>query len=145
MSVEGAARVAAIDQMRPLPRRSELGAPFWEAADRRELVRPVCGSCGSSFFTPQIACPRCWSEQWAWQRSDGKGVIYSSTVVHRGPTPEFATPYELAIVDMSEGWSMLANVVSGGERPTPIGAQVEVCWIELSEGHLLPAFEEVVR
>lgn len=144
--VAGSARADVADLARPLPRRSELGSPFWEAADRRELVRPVCNGCGRSFFTPQVACPHCWSQDWTWQQSSGDGTVYSSTVIHRGPTPEFEVPYELAIVDLDEGWSMLANILGGRPGvPTPIGTRVGVCWIQLAEGHLLPAFTEVSR
>ncbi len=125
--------------VRPLPAPTDIGAPFWEAADRGSLVRPVCDACGRNFFTPQAACPTCLSLDWTWRESAGSGTLYSSTVIHRGPTPGFPVPYELAIVDLDEGWSMLSNVV-GGEGPTPIGARLEVEFLELAAGHRLPVF-----
>jgi uncharacterized protein len=112
---------------------------FWAAAARRELVRPVCGDCGRSFFTPQIACPTCLSEDWAYRPSSGRGVVYSSTTVHKAATPGVAVPFALGIVDLEEGWSMLTTFV--GDTPA-IGAPVEVAWIE-REGRLQPAFAEV--
>jgi len=122
---------------------SELTRDFWAAVERHELVRPVCRACGHNFFTPQIACPRCLSENWNYERSSGRGTVYSATVVHRPPSPDFAVPFRLAIVDLDEGWSMLANLVGGpGERCAPIGARVEVTWIE-RDGRTLPAFTEV--
>jgi hypothetical protein len=127
---------------RPLPAPTEIGAPFWEAADVGRLVRPLCDSCGRSFFSPQVACPNCLSTSWTWTDSDGRGVLYSSTVVHRGPTPGFPVPYELAIVDLDEGWSMLTNLV-GGEGPTPLGTRVEVEFLDLEDGHRLPVFRGV--
>src|SRR5207245_2583661 len=72
-----------------------LTAGFWSAAARRELVRPVCRDCGRSFFTPQIACPRCLSENWAYETSCGRGVVYSSTTVHKAPSPDFSVPFGL--------------------------------------------------
>lgn len=104
------------------------------------LVRPVCEECGRSFFTPQVICPHCLGERWAYQRSSGRGTIYSTTVVHRAPSPELQVPYELAIVDVEEGWSMLANIVNDGSEPTAIGSEVEVTWITLDTGVVLPAF-----
>lgn len=120
-----------------------LTREFWDAAERHELVRPVCRACGRSFFTPQVACPGCLSEDWAYEPSSGKGTVYSSTVVHRPPSPGFEVPFRVAIVDLDEGWSMLANLVDGpGTRCAPIGARVEVTWIERA-GRTLPAFTEV--
>jgi uncharacterized OB-fold protein len=124
---------------RPLPAPSELTAGFWEAARRRTLVRPVCGRCGRSFFSPQIACPDCLSEDWSYEPSSGRGVVYSATIVHRAPYPGFEAPYELAMIDLDEGWTMLANIVATDGAPTPIGTPVAVDWLEAGD-ILLPVF-----
>ena len=105
---------------RPRPTPSELTAPFWAAARERRLVRPRCNSCGRSFFTPQVACPVCLSEDWSYVDSAGRGTVYSFTVVHRAPSPALSAPYVLAVVELiDEGWSMLTNVVvlRSGRRP----------------------------
>jgi uncharacterized protein len=128
---------------RPRPEPSELTARFWEAAREHVLVRPVCSVCGKSFFTPQIACPACLSMEWTYERSSGRGTVYSATVVHRAPFPGLTTPYEVAIVDLDEGWSMLSNVIDSPEAPTPIGTEVEVVWIDVDAGLTLPAFRPV--
>src|SRR5438105_14741017 len=85
-----------------------LTAPFWAAAAGRVLVRPVCADCGRNFFSPQIACPACLSENWSYLPSSGRGTVYSATVVHKAPSPDFDVPYRLAVVELEEGWSMLA-------------------------------------
>ncbi len=121
----------------------ELTAEFWAAASRRELVRPVCSDCGRNFFTPQLACPQCLSEGWTYVRSSGRGTVHSATVVHKAPSPEFEVPYRLAVVELDEGWSMLANLVGGVDDLLPaLGAVVEVTWLERG-GRSLPAFREV--
>lgn len=125
---------------RPLPSPSALTEPFWEAARENILVRPVCDDCERSFFTPQVICPHCLSGRWAYQRSSGRATIYSTTVVHRAPSPELEAPYELALLDVEEGWSMLANIVNGSSVPTPIGTAVEVTWISADAGFVFPAF-----
>jgi uncharacterized protein len=124
---------------RPRPVVTELTAGFWAAARRHELVRPVCDACGRSFFTPQIACPNCLSEDWTYQRSSGRGVVYSATTVHRAPFAGFATPYAVAMIDLEEGWTMLANVVGADGTPA-IGAPVEVVWTTVDDELTLPAF-----
>jgi uncharacterized OB-fold protein len=122
---------------------SELTAPFWAAAREHVLVRPRCRDCGTSFFTPQIACPACLSEDWAYEPSSGRGTVYSATVVHRAPFPGLATPYQVAIVDLEEDWSMLTNIVHAETTPTPIGTPVEVAWVDVDAELTLPAFRPV--
>jgi uncharacterized OB-fold protein len=129
---------------RPRPEASELTAPFWQAAREHVLVRPVCNACGKNFFTPQIACPACLSVEWAYEPSSGAGNVYSATVVHRAPFPGLRTPYQVAIVDLDEGWSMLTNLV-GADAPTPIGTKVEVAWIDVDAELTLPTFRPVER
>lgn len=114
-----------------------LTADFWAAAARRELVRPVCRDCGRSFFTPQVACPACLSEDWVYRPSSGRGTVYSATVVHKAPSPGFTVPFGLGVVDLEEGWSMLATLV--GDRLPQIGSAVEVTWVE-RDGCIQPAF-----
>ena len=130
---------------RPRPEPSALTAEFWAAARRHELVRPVCRDCGQSFFTPQIACPACLSENWRYEPSTGRGTIYSATVVHRAPFPGLEAPYHVSIVDLEEGWSMLANVVGSGVLPTPIGTAVEVDFVDVDAELTLPAFRPVAE
>lgn len=121
-----------------------LTAPFWAATRMRVLVRPVCADCGRNFFTPQVVCPGCLSENWSYLPSTGRGRIYSATVVHQAPSPDFAVPYRLAVVDLDEGWSMLANLVEGPAAGLPpAGTPVEVAWID-REGGPLPAFRVVI-
>jgi uncharacterized protein len=128
---------------RPVP-AAGLTDAFWAAAGRRELVRPVCRACGRNFFTPQVACPACLSEDWSYEPSSGRGTVYSATVVHTPPSPGFAVPFRLAVVDLEEGWSMLAELVHGPDARLPaIDAPVRVTWIE-RDGRVLPAFTEVV-
>jgi uncharacterized OB-fold protein len=143
---------ATADALRPRPQPSPLTEPFWAAARERRLVRPYCPACDRSFFTPQIACPRCLSTEWEYRESSGRGVVYSATVVHRAPYPGFTSPYHVAIVDLEEGWQMLSNVVAVAEtagadggggvngRPVPIGSAVTVDWLPLDERIVLPVF-----
>ena len=125
---------------RPRPDPSELTAEFWAAARRHELVRPRCHACGASFFTPQVACPACLSPSWSYARSSGRGTVYSATVVHRAPLAGLETPYQVAIVDLEEGWSMLTNIVDADTVPTAIGTPVEVAFLDVDSDLTLPAF-----
>lgn len=119
-----------------------LTAPFWAAAAERVLVRPVCADCGRNFFSPQIACPACLSENWFYVSSSGRGTVYSATIVHKAPSPDFEVPYRLAVIELDEGWTMLANLVGDGDAVPASGTPVQVTWIE-RDGRTLPAFSVV--
>jgi uncharacterized OB-fold protein len=119
----------------------ELTGPFWAAIDRRVLVRPVCDRCGHSFFTPQVACPRCQSTAWTYLESSGHGRVYSHTTIHRPPDPSFEPPYVIADVELEEGWRMLSWVVNCEPASVEIDMAVRVCFVEGPDGELLPAFE----
>src|SRR4051812_14500897 len=110
------------------PNPTELTLPFWEAAKRHALVRPVCSMCGTNFFTPQIACPKCLSEKWVWEESRGEGQIYSAAVVHKPPYPGIEVPYVFAIVRLDEGWNMVANILNCNPHDAKIGTRVRVNW-----------------
>ena len=117
-----------------------LTGEFWSSIDREVLLRPVCTRCARSFFTPQVVCPHCGCEQWSYEPSEGRGTIYSFTVVHRPPDPSFAAPYVLAIVDMTEGWSLLTWIVDCPPSEVQVGMAVQVRFVPGPDGALLPAF-----
>jgi uncharacterized OB-fold protein len=120
-----------------------LTAGFWAAARQGTLVRPVCSACGKNFFSPQIACPRCLSQEWSYEPSSGHGTVYSATVVHRAPYPGVTAPYRLAIIDLEEGWSMLATVDGDPHQPLAIGTPVEVGWRRATDDKVIPVFTAV--
>lgn len=119
---------------------SDLTRPFWEAAARQMLVRPVCDVCGRNFFVPQIACPSCHSEAWTYQASAGRGTLTTFTVVHRAPTGDHEAPYVVGVIDLDEGWFMMSNVVGCAPDAVTIGQRLEVCFERRADGVLLPRF-----
>ena len=130
----------------PPPDRADraLTGEFWSAVDRGVLLRPVCARCARSFFTPQVVCPHCRCEQWSYEPSEGRGTVYSFTVVHRPPEPSFEAPYVLAIVDVTEGWSLLAWIVDCPVEEVRIGMEVQVRFVPGPDGARLPAFAPCV-
>jgi uncharacterized OB-fold protein len=132
----------ALHASRPRPQPTDLTRPFWAAARERTLVRPVC-EWGHDFFPPQVACPLCLCERWRWVPSSGRGAVYSWTTIHRAPAPGFDLPYVLAIIDLEEGWSMLANVVNCPPGSMAVDLRVSVTWLTAEDGFVLPAFEPV--
>jgi uncharacterized OB-fold protein len=126
--------------MRPVPQPTALSQPFWDACARGELVFLECRACATRFFPPLPACVHCLSEDVHWRRSAGRGSVYSFTVMHREPSPGFAVPSVLAIVEIDEGYAMFGNIVGYDPAEVSIGLPVEVFFEELANGLRLPNF-----
>ena len=127
----------------PHPYPSAHSAPYWEGAKRGELLFQRCGSCAHAEFDPSLMCRRCGSRDLAWEQSAGRGTVYSWTTVWRPQQPSFVVPYAPAIVDMDEGYQMLANVVGCDVADLAVGMRVQVEFHPVSEGYVLPYFRPV--
>src|SRR5437660_12642252 len=90
---------------------------FWAAVQEGRFLVPFCNACGKSFWYPRGFCPRCWSEDVELRESEGRGTVYTSTVVRRGAMPPFdeQLPYALAAADLDDGPRVFARVVAVGE------------------------------
>ena len=123
------------------PTPSEMTQPYWDAAREHRLIRPKCDACGTNFFTPQIACPNCLSEQWTWMQSTGTGLIHSAATVHKPPYPGIPVPYVFAVIMMDEGWPLLTNIVNCPPAEARIGRRVKVNWDRQIGEFTIPCFE----
>ena len=126
----------------PLPTPDKDSQAYWDAARRHELVLQQCNECDRFRFYPRSICPFCLSDQFVWRRSDGRGSIYSFTVIHRPPAPSFRSrvPYVLALIDLEEGVRMMSNVVDCDPHAVEIGMAVEVMFEDITEEITLPKF-----
>jgi len=129
----------------PVPEPNADSRPYWEAARERRLVVRRCRACGRHHFMPRGQCPSCWSVDLEWVDCSGFGRIYSLSVVHRAPTPDFAAvaPYTIALVDLDEGPRMFANVVGPGALEAAIGDRVQVTFEHRGGTALIPQFARV--
>jgi uncharacterized OB-fold protein len=124
----------------PLPRPTAVSRPFWEGCQRGELLFQRCQRCGTANFLPTPACRACLSADLQWVRSDGRGTVYSWTVVHRPQTPAFTVPYAVAIIDVDEGYQMMSNLIGLPPEDVRVGLPVEVDFRRLTDEITLPYF-----
>ena len=127
----------------PAPVPSAHSAPYWDAAARGELLYQRCAACGHAEFDPSILCRRCAGRELHWERSAGAGAVYSWTVVWRPQQPSFVVPYAPAIIDLDEGYQMLANVVGCDVADLAVGMRVAVEFHPVADGFALPYFRPV--
>jgi uncharacterized protein len=125
---------------RRLPAPTDLSSGFWSAADEARLALPGCDSCGAGFFPPERLCPSCGSAGWSYVDSPGSGTVTSHTVVHRAPSPDFATPYVVAVVELDGGPSLLTNLVDADPESVSTGMRVHVVFLDQADGRALPVF-----
>lgn len=130
----------------PVPEPNPDSRAYWAAAREKRLVVQQCRSCGRRHFMARAQCPACWSSQLDWVDCGGGGTVYSASLVHRAPTPDFSasTPYVIALVDLDEGPRMFANVVGPGALGVAIGDRVQVTFeARGDDGAWIPQFMRV--
>ena len=117
-----------MSEPKPVPRVSAEARPFWDGCREGELRYQACAACGAVQFYPRALCARCGGVDLAWRRSRGEGVVHAVTVVHRAPSEAFRAdvPYAVALVDLDEGFRMMANVVGVPPDRVAIGDRVRV-------------------
>jgi uncharacterized OB-fold protein len=127
---------------KPSPRISPETRPFWDGCRQGELRYQQCRGCGRVQFYPRALCAGCGETSLEWRRSRGEGRIHTVTVVYRAPSPAFRgdVPYALALVDLDEGFRMMANVLGPDPERLAIGDRVRVVF-ERRGDVALPQFE----
>lgn len=122
----------------PTPRGEELS--YFQAAADKRLTFQTCDACHAAVFYLRTVCPHCGGESLQLRDSAGAGRVYSYTVQHRASHPYFAnrTPMTLALVDLDEGFRVLADIAGTGT--VQVGTPVEVVFHGLGDDFTLPQF-----
>jgi uncharacterized protein len=127
---------------KPIPYpRGEEQSWFDKARDGR-LVYQQCADCGAVPFYPRAVCPSCWSSALVEKTSAGHGAVHSFTTQYRPGGPGFAddVPYTLVLVDLDEGFRVLADLRDFPVESLAVGLPVEVFFDEAGPGLVLPRF-----
>ena len=126
----------------PLPRPSVESEPFWAGVRERELRFQRCARDGKLFFPPSARCPRCWSTEWRWEPSSGRGTVFSFVVFQRSYHPAFrdALPYVVATIELEDGVRFTTRLVDVRPADVKVGMPVEVAFTAAGEGAVLPLF-----
>ena len=130
----------------PLPQPTLDSAPFYEAARRGELRFQKCSECGRFRHYPRPLCTHCLSRRFSWERSTGRGTVYTWTIV-RGPTlPAFEAklPYNVVDVLMDEGVHFVSEILDCAPEEIRAGMRVVATFVEASEDLTLVKFRRFV-
>jgi uncharacterized OB-fold protein len=77
-----------------------------------EAQRPV--------FFPRLVCPVTGSDRLEWRVSTGAGTVHATTVVF----PRDGAPYNVALIDLDEGFRMMSRVEEVPADDVRIGQRV---------------------
>jgi uncharacterized OB-fold protein len=99
---------------KPLPEPTSVSRPFWDGLRERRIRLQRCDACGRLQFYPRPSCHWCGAADLTWTDVDGRGTIYSFTVIHRAPYAAFAddVPYVYAVVELDPDVRVVTNIVT---------------------------------
>lgn len=127
---------------KPVPVVQPWARPYWEAAQRHQLLLQHCSRCDRAIHYPRDACPHCGGGDLGWKEASGRGTIYSFTVVVSNAPSAFIAdmPYVVAVVRLAEGVQMLTNIVDCDPETLRCDQEVEVVFRKLNDEFTLPQF-----
>jgi uncharacterized OB-fold protein len=129
---------------KPVPVPDDTTSFYWEAAKLGRLEVQRCAGCGSWWFPPVVACPKCGSDNVVATPVSGRGRIYSYTVVQQAFDHAFVDdlPYTVALVELEEDPAVriLTNLVNCSADSVTVGMAVRVTFESRREA-ALPVFE----
>jgi uncharacterized OB-fold protein len=107
--------------MSDLMTHSPLGT-YLEHCKTGELAYQVCTDDNTPVFYPRAVAPGSGSSNLEWRVSKGLGTVYTTTVVHiRGEAP-----YNIAMIDLDEGFRMMSRVEDIDPMQVKIGMRVRM-------------------
>ena len=108
--------------------------PFFDAAREGKLLIKRCLDCNELHYYPRALCPFCASARTEWLAAQGRGTIYSFSVMRRTQPP-----YAIAYVRLEEGVTVLTNLVDCDFDRLRIGDAVRVVFQPKGE-EIIPMF-----
>jgi uncharacterized OB-fold protein len=91
-------------------------------------------STGGTVFYPRVAEPGTGATDLEWVEASGRGVVYSTTIVHQRPP---APDYNVVLVELEEGPRLISRVDGVPPVDVKIGMRVRARILQESEGPLL--------
>ena len=128
----------------PAPTADLDSAVYWDGVAAGELRIQRCTSCAALRHPPGPMCPRCGSMTWDSVVAAGTGTVFSAIVPRSPEFPGFRYPYVVALVELSEGVRIVANLREVGDGGATIGEPVEL-FFEDHGDFKLPQFRPVSR
>ena len=88
--------------------------------DRGELAYQWSPEAGRAVFYPRVLCHFSGSTALEWRVASGLGTVYATTVTH----PMQGEPYNVALIDVDEGFRLMSRVEDIAPLDVRIGMRV---------------------
>ena len=88
--------------------------------EKGELAYQFSPSMQQVVFYPRLVAPGSGATDLEWRVSKGLGTVYATTVVH----PQKGDPYNVALIDVDEGFRMMSRVEDLDPTAVTIGQRV---------------------
>ena len=128
----------------PRPVVNDLTRVFFDAARDHRLIIQQCLSSEIFRHPPRPICPYCRSLDGSWQEVDGRGQLFTWSVVHQPFHLAAASivPYIVAVVELlgTAAPRFTTNLVEASEGDLSAGRDVEVVWEDMDQYLSLPRF-----
>ena len=124
------------------PERDAINTPYWDNLAQGRLTYQCCNACHKAWLPPRSECPGCLSDDWAWKDASGRAKLISWVVYHIAHHKAFENrlPYNVAVVELSEGPRLISNVVGIEDQEGLVIDQPLQLRIETEGGVGLPRF-----
>jgi hypothetical protein len=99
---------------------SPLGS-YLEHLEKGELAYQFSPEANAAVFYPRVICPITGSDRLEWRVSKGLGTVHATTVVY----PQQGAPYNVALIDIDEGFRMMSRVEDMAPLDVRIGMRVK--------------------
>lgn len=93
---------------------------YLEHLAQGELGYQFSPEANAAVFYPRVICPYTGSDNLQWRVSKGMGTVYATTVV----SPQQGEPYNVALIDVDEGFRMMSRVEDIAPLDVRIGMRV---------------------
>jgi uncharacterized OB-fold protein len=97
-------------------------ARYREHLEKGELAYQFDTTTGAAVFHPRLIAPKSGNADLEWRVSRGLGTVYATTVNH----PREHEPYNIALIDLDEGFRMMSRVEEIEPQAVRIGLRVKL-------------------
>jgi len=95
-------------------------ATYLAYLEKDELAYQFSPSTNAAVFYPRVISPTTGHADLEWRVSKGLGTVHATTVVH----PQQGEPYNVALIDVDEGFRMMSRVEEIAPTAVKIGMRV---------------------
>jgi uncharacterized OB-fold protein len=111
---------------RPVPATTDRTEGFWKGGEHGELRIARCQTCGWWLHPPLPLCRQCHGRDIQWEKTSGRGTVWSFTINRYKWAAGMEPPYVIAEVELDEqdGLRVLTSLVDCDE--VEVGMKVGV-------------------